>query len=364
VDDTALIWSWLNILTKKRLDDLLNAFGSLETALLHVSEELLHGLGCKEETVRTVLRRLDRFDPERYRKELEERKIAFISIQDESYPAPLRDLPDPPVFLHARGDVSLLHAPCVALVGTRKMSLYGRRVAAAFSEQCVHAGVVTVSGLALGIDAEVARQTLRACGRTIAVLGHGLRRIYPPSNAPLAEEIVARGGLLLSEYPLDTAPGKFTFPARNRIIAGLTLGTVVLEAPAESGSMITAELALEYGRDVFAVPGQIFDERYAGSHQLLARGCAKLVTSAREVFEELTIASRAPDGAAARAFAAEHPQEQRLYSVLTSMPQTIDTLVASSGLEAGAVSATLTLLELQGAASHLGGGLWVRAVDN
>ena len=356
---TALTWSWLNILSKKRYDALLQLYGSLEGALSHVDQPLLRALSCREETVLTVLNRLEEFQPEAYEQELAKRDIGVLCIEDALYPRLLREIADPPVFLYYRGDLEILEQPCVALVGTRGMSSYGKRVTELFVPPMVSAGVVTVSGLALGIDAQVARETLTAGGKTVAVLGHGMGSIYPRSNAVLAEEIVAKGGLLLSEFPLDVPPDKFTFPARNRIIAGLSKGTVVLEAGEGSGALITADLALEYGREVFAVPGQIFDEHAAGCHACIAQGRAKLVSSGTEVLGDIGVVVSEKSAQQALYFP-KSPTEGVVLRALTGMPQSVSELRERSGLEAASVNAALTMMELAGAAKNTGNGLWVR----
>ena len=354
-----LTWSWLNILSKKRYDALLQLYGSLESALSHVDQPLLRALSCREETVLTVLNRLEEFQPEAYEQELAKRNIGILSIEDAIYPRLLREIADPPVFLYYRGNLEILEQPCVALVGTREMSSYGKRVTELFVPPMVSAGVVTVSGLALGIDAQVARETLMAGGKTVAVLGHGMGSIYPKSNAVLAGEIVAKGGLLLSEFPLDVPPDKFTFPARNRIIAGLSKGTVVLEAGEGSGALITADLALEYGREVFAVPGQIFDENVAGCHACIAQGRAKLVSSGTEVLGDIGIVA-SEKGAQQVLYFPKSPAEEAVLRVLSGMPQSVSELGERSGLEAASVNVALTMMELAGAAKNAGHGLWVR----
>ena len=355
---TALTWSWLGVLTKPRYDAISEIYGNLDDALAQIGAEFLKGLGCRQDTIEKALTRLEGFDAAKYEAELLKRGINFLDLEDEAYPARLREIGDPPIFLYYRGDLSVLDQPCIALVGTRKMSSYGKRVTEHFTESFVRAGVVTVSGLALGIDAEVAKVTLGVSGRTVAALGHGLGMIYPKSNSRLADEIVAKGGLLLSEFPLDQAPDTYTFPARNRIIAGLTLGTVVLEAPAESGAIITADLALDYNRDLFVVPGQIFDENYSGSHALISRGNAKLVMDPTDVLQELGIV--APKSTTASAYVPLNADEARLMALLTTMPQPVDSLVEKSALTAGKVSALLTMMELGGAVKNVGGG-WVRS---
>ena len=357
MDSAALGCSYLNILTKERYDALLQVFGNLEEPLKILNEEMLKGLKCRADTIQKTLVRHEEFDAARYETQLKQRGISFLTISDEKYPKRLLEIGDPPPFLYYRGDLSILDQPCIALVGTREMSMLGKRAAELFTPACVQAGITTVSGLALGVDACVARETLLAGGKTVAALGHGLGMVYPQSNAKLAEEILAKGGLLLSEFPLDLSPDKYTFPARNRIIAGLSLGTIVLEAPKGSGSIITADLALEYNRDVFAVPGPIFDLGYAGCNELIAKGHARLVTHPDEVFTELGIIARAESKST---YAPKSPAESKVLQVLTTMPQKVDDLAERSSLDPGTLSATLTMLELAGAARNIGNGGWIR----
>ncbi|MBM3231233.1 DNA-protecting protein DprA [Candidatus Peregrinibacteria bacterium] len=357
---TALTWSWLNVLTKKRYDMLCQAFGDLEKALGEIGEPMLRGLGCQEATVFGALNRLDEFDADAYAQLLGKQGMRLMSIEDDAYPAVLREMGDPPVFLYSKGSTEILSQPCIGCVGTREMSTYGKRVTELFTPAFVRAGMVTVSGLAEGIDASVARETLLAGGKTVAVLGHGLGAIYPKSNAKLAEEIVSSGGLLLTEFPLDCPPDKYTFPARNRIIAGLSLATVVLEAGEGSGAIITADLALEYGRDCFAVPGQIFDENYRGCHDLIASGRARLVSSPEEVLRELRIV--APDATrAAVEFVPADREEAAVWTALTSMPQSVSDLTERAKIDAAIINAKLTMLELSGSARNVGNGMWVRS---
>ena len=358
--ETALRWSWMNLLTAKRAQMLRERHGSLDQALASLSLEMLTGIGCRDDTAMLAMQRAEECAIDDYMHALAKRGIALITEEDDAYPALLREIDDRPVFLYARGDLTILAGPCLALVGTREMSDYGRRVVETFIPPIVHAGIVTVSGLAYGIDAEVAKETLRAQGKTVAVLGHGMGTMYPKANAKLADAIIDGGGLILAEFPLDTAPDKYTFPARNRIIAGLSMGTIVLEAAKESGSLITADLALDYNRDVFAVPGQIFDPHYEGCHSIIARGQAKLVTSPQDVLQEIgcVASSKDPD---APAYSPASPEEATIMGALTSMPQSLDDLTIATTIPIATLGAILTMLELQGAAKNVGGGAWVRA---
>lgn len=353
----SLLWSYLNILTKERFDAIVQVYGNLDEAAKHIGEEFLRGLGCREDTAHATLLRLEDFDVAKYQRALAKEGITFLDINDASYPARLREIGDPPPFLYAKGDLSILEQSCIALVGTRAMSPYGRHVTEAFVPPFVSAGFVTVSGLAKGIDGLVAEETMRAGGRTVAVLGHGLGMIYPPKHETLAREIVKKGGLLLSEFPFDFEPGKYTFPSRNRIIAGLTLGTVVLEAPIGSGAIITAELALDYNRGLFVVPGQIFDPNYEGSHALLHKG-AFLATSARAVLQELGVV--VSDQQMASSFVPRSDEERSVFALLTTMPQDLNSLVGRSGMDASALNATLMMLELAGGARRIDGTSWIR----
>jgi DNA processing protein len=354
----ALLWSYLNILTKERYDALLQVFGDLQTAAAHIGKDMLHELGCRPDTVAKALLRMEEFDADHYQAALRKRGIHFLTFADADYPSRLTQIGDPPPFLYARGDLAVLRQPCVGLVGTRAMSPYGKRVTETFTAGMVAGGVTTVSGLAEGVDAAVAEETLRTGGRTAAVLGHGLGMIYPSANAPLSHRIVEGGGVLLSEFALDTEPGKYTFPARNRIIAGLSLATVVLEAPRGSGAIITAELALEYGRDVFAVPGLIFDPQYDGCHALLAEGKAGAARDATDVLRAIGVI--VPSGEARSTYEPEGEEERTLFALLSTMPQDVDALVRASGMDTGRVNAALTMMELAGGAQNVGGGQWVR----
>jgi DNA processing protein len=335
---------------------MLDVFGSFSEAKKCLGEEMLAGMGCRPETVRGVLLRAEEFDASLLLHRLEDEGIQFLTVDDEAYPSRLRNIPDPPPFLYARGDLGILDRPSLAIVGTRGMTQYGRRVVQTFVPRFIEAGLVTVSGLALGIDGEVARETLRCGGRTVAVLGGGLDVLHPPSHAPLAKEIVAGGGLILTEYPMGMEPTPYSFPGRNRIIAGLSLGTLVIEAPVKSGALITADFALEDGLDVFAVPGSVFSDESAGCNALLAKGQAALATSAEDVLRVLGIIAPA----SIELPPPEDPDQAAMWNVLSSLPQPLDDLVERAKLPPDRANAALTILELGARARNVGGGQWVR----
>jgi len=355
--NSLLLWWYLGILTAKRYEALIQYYGDLETSLEVLTPMLLKELGVKEKTITETLQRMEEFDAEALRKDMDERGVTLLFIEDEDYPASLKEIGDAPVFLSYKGDLSVLCHPMLSIVGTRNMSAYGRRVVREFVPVFVQSGLTTVSGLALGIDAAVAQETLLAGGRTVAVLGHGLNMLHPPSNKELSKKIIDAGGLILSEYPLYQQPNVYTFPARNRIIAGLSRGTLVIEAPMGSGSIITADLALEYNREVFAVPGQIFDEHMNGCHALIAAGHARITLTPDDVLREIGII---PSEQTLITFTPQSDDERIVHGALTAVPQTMDDLVASISIPAARIGTALTMMELAGAAWNIGGGQWVR----
>lgn len=357
--ETALLFWWLNILNKKRYDQLVALCGSLDAALERLSPELLRGIGAREDTIHKTFARIAEFDPVPEFSMLQSRGVEVLSIEDPAYPRLLKETSDPPVFLSYRGDLSVLDHPCVAVVGTREMSAYGERLTEWLAPDLVRAGCTVVSGLAFGVDAVAAQTVLDHGGRTVAVLGSGLGVVSPKTNERLAELIVKNGGLVVSEYPFGEIGQPFMFPARNRIIAGLSLATVVIEAHAKSGALITARMALEENRDVFACPGQVFDPNFEGNHRLIAQSQAQLLTSADDVLKTLGIVAPASSSAPSDiAFAS--PDEAVVHAALTTLPASVDDLVERTGKTAGELASLLTMLELAGAASKSGGG-WVRS---
>lgn len=275
--------------------------------------------------------------------------VSIVRRSDPSYPPLLAQLHDPPPVLHARGNVAeILARPAVAVVGARSCSPYGAQVTRTLARELAAAGLVVVSGLARGIDAEAHRGALDAGGTTVAVLGCGIDRDYPARHAELARRIVAGGGAIVSEYEPGVEPAPWRFPARNRVIAGLALATVVVEARERSGALITADFALELGREVFAVPGEITASLSVGTNRLIRQGAAPLL-AAEDVFAVLGIEAAAPAAPTLGEAAAS------LLALLADVPRGQDELVRRSGLSAGEVAAALVELELTGAAAEADG---------
>lgn len=299
---------------------------------------------------------------------------ALLSLADAAYPRALLDTEDPPLLLYALGPAALLQGDpfaqgrCLAMVGSRNPTAQGAENARQFARALHAAGLCIVSGLALGIDAAAHEGALdsaagtpsRPWPATIAVVGTGLDRVYPRRNLELARRIAAQG-LIVSEYPLGTPPLAPNFPQRNRIIAGLSLGTLVVEAAPASGSLITARLAAEQGREVFAIPGSIHAPQSRGCHALIRQG-AKLVESAQDVLEELRLPGAAPGSASAAApvdVPADAP-ENPLLQALGFDPIGLDALLARTGLDAATLQVQLLELELAGSVARLPGGLFQR----
>lgn len=278
------------------------------------------------------------------------------------YPHALLTIADPPALLFCRGNFSLLSLPAIALIGSRAASEYGCRIARQLAAELAGQGVVVVSGAAYGIDASAHQGALQAGGPTIAVLGCGLDIAYPKTHASLLADIAA-SGLLISEYPLGTQPDGFRFPARNRLISGLSAGVVVVEATEKSGSLITATLALDQGREVFAVPGRVDSPKSAGCHALIRQG-AQLVCHAEDILEGLGWGQPKPktsaSGRSATATTELSADEQQLWAALDVYPQDIDTLGRRSGLSVTTLHGLLLHLELRGLIRQLPGQLYER----
>jgi len=286
---------------------------------------------------------------------------AVVTLADPSYPRALLEIADPPALLYAVGRSELLQRPALAIVGSRNATAQGESNAQNFAKALSEAGLTIVSGLAMGIDAAAHRGGLAGPGSTIAVLGTGVDIVYPRRNAELAAQIAERG-VLISEFPLGTAPAAYNFPKRNRLISGLARGCLVIEAAAASGSLITARTAAEQGREVFAIPGSIHSPLSRGCHALIKTG-AKLVESAQDVLDELSgfRATGYASTTAKRDQGETQPEPSGgLLDCMGHDPVDIDALCSRAGLSAEQVSAELLRLELDGLVAALPGGLYQR----
>jgi DNA processing protein len=295
------------------------------------------------------------YSPERIKGVLKEKDIGYVTYLDTNYPGRLSEAKDCPAILFVKGDIESLDRESIAVVGSRKYSDYGARVCRRIVSHISAGPLTVVSGLALGIDSIAHQTTLENNGITIAVLGCGLDVVYPVSNIPLAKAIVNGGGAIISEYPPKTEPFKSNFPARNRIIAALSLGTLVVEAAKHSGAIITAMSALDYNREVFAIPGPIDSPYSEGCNYLIQQG-AKLVMDSDDILNELNIEQL--DNIKKAKKELKHNKEERvILEIVQGEGMSCDEICRISGLNIAAVSQTLTMLEMKGILENVG-GIW------
>jgi DNA processing protein len=340
-----------------RLRALLDYFGDLETAWNAPAHDLQQA-GLDRRSLANLLQARSELDLDADMERLEHGQIRVLTWDSAGYPPNLRQAYNAPPVLYIRGRIEERDEWAVAIVGTRRASVYGKEAARMISTGLAQAGVTVVSGLARGIDAVAHRACLDAGGRTLAVLGSGVDVIYPAQNARMAAEIVERGALV-SEYALGTQPEARNFPPRNRIISGLTLGAVIVEADLGSGALITAGFAAEQGREVFAVPGNIFARTSRGTNQLIQQG-AKMVCQVADVLEELNL-TMVSEQAQARAVIPENETEAVLLEHLSAEPIHVDALGRAVRLPIAQVTSTLALMELKGMVRQVGGMSYVLA---
>jgi len=283
---------------------------------------------------------------------LQRHQISVVLLGQSAYPTLLTEIPSPPPILYYRGSLDCLLARCLAVVGTRRPTAYGLTVTAQLIPAGAAAGVTIISGLAYGIDAAAHRACLSAGGRTVAVLGCGLDQCYPPAHQLLAQEIVARGGAVISEFPLGAPPLRHHFPQRNRIISGLATATLLVEAGDKSGALITAKFAVDQNRDVLVIPGPITSPTSIGVNNWLKLG-ATPITTATDLQQYFSVPSENVPGT--EEIHGDDPIEEEILRLLRSQPGHVDELTKRSRLDSSVVSATLSLLEMKGKVRHLGG---------
>lgn len=308
--------------------------------------------GLNEKIALELREHIQKTEPEKEAELLERYNIKVTSVSDDNYPQRLKEIFSPPFVLYVRGELKK-EEDCLGVVGARKPTDYGAEVTRSIVQEISNSKITIVSGLALGIDTITHRATVQNKGRTIAVLGCGLDRVYPSSNVNLAKEILETGGAIISEYPLGAPPLKHHFPARNRIISGLSLGVLITEAAKGSGSLFTARDALEQGREIFAVPGDIYNKNSIGPNSLIKMG-AKAVTEAKDILEELNLEFVQEKQKAKKIYPATK-EESLIIEILENEPKHIDEIIKVTGIETHNASSTLTLMEIKGKVRHLGG---------
>lgn len=322
--------------------------------------------GIPQSTIELFAETRKKLNPEEYLEQIEKAGIKWMSIFDSEYPKLLKQIYDPPIVFYYIGEFKPGDERALAVVGTRKITGYGKMVTEKFVQQLSALGFVIVSGLARGVDSCAHRSALDNKGRTIAVLGgglsadrHGLNKIFPSENTKLAEEIASGFGVIISEFPLDYPSIAGNFPARNRIISGLSIGVLVTEAASDSGSLITARLALEQGRDVFAVPGPITSDLSRGPADLIKEG-ARLVMDPEEILEELGLDQVQISKFKIQNLRELEEDEKKILNLLENEQKHIDDIGRSLGLAAAKISAALLKMEITGLVRNLGGGTYIK----
>lgn len=341
---------------------ILKYFGSIDAALSASSTALAKVDGIGEATATKIVRSRDATEIDAEVELAASRNVRIVCLLDPEYPPALRRIADPPPCLYVRGTLESADAVALAIVGARQCTRYGAEQAERFAALAVRAGLTVVSGLARGIDTAAHRGALSANGRTLAVLGCGLSHLYPPDARDLADRVAASGALL-SELAMDTPPDEKNFPRRNRIIAGLSLGTLVVEATFRSGAMITAGLASDYNREVFAVPGRLDTPQADGCNRLIQRGEAKLATHIGDILSELGETGRSlmqPQPADEQSPPPPTPvaldeSQKMIMAAFDGEPMSIDALAEAASLSPARVATALTSLQLMGLIRRVGG---------
>jgi DNA processing protein len=342
-----------------RFRRLLNHFGDLEMAWQAPPLQLA-AAGLDRRAIENTLLERSRRDLDGEMAKIAAQGIHVLTWDDQAYPSLLKPIPSAPPVLYVLGSLKPDDDWAVAVVGTRGATIYGRQAAADLAGALARNRITVVSGLARGIDGIAHRAALDAGGRTIAVLGCGLDVVYPPEHDKLADDIAKRGAIV-SDYPLGTQPEARNFPPRNRIISGMARGVLVVEGEEDSGAMITADYALEQGREVFAVPGNISARRSRGPNKLIQQG-AKMVTAVEDILEELNL-TQASQQMEVRYLIPDNPTEAALLDQICTEPRHVDEIVRLTGLATSEVSATLAMMELKGMVRQVGAMTYVLARD-
>ena len=319
-------------------------------------------LGWKDSTINDFLDWKKTIDEDKLINTLESEQIKCITREDDDYPSLLKNIYDPPFCLFVKGSLKNITYP-LAIVGPRKYSTYGKQMAQDFASNLAKAGFSIISGLALGIDGIAHSSALDIGGKTSAVLGCGINKnnIYPSCHKQLSEKIIASGGALISEYPPNTLPNKYTFPMRNRIVAGISLGTLVIEGAEKSGALITAQCTLDYGREIFAIPQNITSPTSTGVNKLLKTG-AHFVTETKDIIEILNLSEILEVTKTIDNSVDSHSTDNKILSTMSKEPMHIDIIVKKTGLNSHTVSSTLALLELSGKIRNLGSMMFVISI--
>lgn len=365
--DSSELRNWLALLTVPKIGpvrymSLVRHFGSPQKVLAASQAELAELPDIGLVIASSIKSAVSWDDVEKQADLMKQHGVGLITFRDGNYPKNLLAIYDPPPFLFVRGDISERDQNAVAIVGCRSASVYGKRITESIARELARRGITVVSGMARGIDSIGHVSALKENGRTLAVFGSGLDVIYPPENKKLAERIKSSGALL-SEFPMGTNPDKPNFPRRNRLISGLSLGVVVVEAGAKSGALVTAGCALEQNREVFAIPGNLGAKTSEGTNDLIKQG-AKLVTSVQDILEELKISSSGAGPSSSNGGEGGIPQlsdkETNIYRLISDEARHIDKIATLASVSVSDALSLLLSMELKGLVKQLSGKMFVR----
>jgi DNA processing protein len=350
-----------DFLNLQRVFQLRKYFGSLENAWKCTNIDDFCLAGIRQKSVELFFEKRKKTCPGKILEVLQKISARMIFWDDGDYPDVLRNIPSPPIFLFIRGNEKTTENIFLSVVGTRKISSHGRQIMEGMIPSIVSAGVSIISGMARGVDTIAHQKAVLSKGHTIAVFGNGIDMIYPVENRTLSKEILDSGGALLSEFVPGVPPYAHNFPRRNRIISGLSFGTLVVEGAEKSGSLITARIALDQGKEVFAIPGSPLVNVSRGPNRLLQRGEAKLVLSAQDILEDLPLSSF-PPLLKDQEDSYVDPKEKIIFELLSSEPILFDDMVRRGNISSSDLLATLTHLEMKGVVASTGGNYWMRKI--
>ncbi|PIS05665.1 MAG: DNA-protecting protein DprA [Candidatus Buchananbacteria bacterium CG10_big_fil_rev_8_21_14_0_10_33_19] len=337
---------------------LIDFFTDMKKAWAANHHELISA-GLDEKLVNEIIISRPAINPDAEIELMAKENVLAVTLIDNNYPTNLKEIFNPPPILYYRGSLDFLNNICLAVIGTRKFTSYGKQVTEDIVGQLTKNNITIISGLALGIDVIAHKTCLDASGKTMAVLGSGADKqcVYPSSNRYIADRILATGGGIVSEYPVGTNPTKYTFPMRNRIVSGLSKAILVIEAPRSSGSLITAKYALDQNRDIFAIPGNIYNHNSEGTNNLIKEG-AKLVTNAADILQELKIQTVFDDIKCEPKIDTE--AEKIVFNLLSREPFHIDKIKKMSTLNINVLLSTLTMMEIKGLIKDVGGKNYIK----
>lgn len=340
-----------------RISRLIEAFGSLQVAW-EADLAAFREAGINEKSAKALVEHRDAINLEREREKVERANASILTLADDDYPRLLREIPSPPPVLYIKGEIQPEDETAIGVVGTRRATRYGQEMTRRLSSGLASAGVAIVSGLARGIDGIAHTEAIDANGRTLAVLGCGVDQLYPPEHRKLSERVIANGALV-SEFPIGTRPEGRNFPIRNRLISGLSLGVLVVEAPIKSGALITSTFAADQGRTVFAVPGSAMSSASEGTLQLLRDGAA-LAATADDILRELNLERRQAAMENRRLLPDASEDERRILQTIEGEPRHIDEIAIDTGINISQLSAMLLQMQLKGLVRDAGGQHYAR----